>query len=445
MVVYDDDTKLHSHHDTDPARGQAAAFDLVRLHRFGHLDAGADSTPITDRPSYRAMVDFANALPEIRSGRSAGEFEDLGELPTQVSEGVLSEQSSSPSRFTVVAASEFTSGPPLEWLVRRLLPRAELAVVFGESGSGKSFLTLDICAAISRGIEWRANRTVRGGVVYVCAEGARGFKKRLRAYAHEHKVELAQLPAVIADAPNLLEPKDAAALTASILTWIKNEGQVDVVVIDTLSATTPGGNENSGEDIGLVISHCKFISKQTGALVVLIHHSGKDATRGARGWSGLRAAADAEIEVIRNGDYRVANVTKMKDGTDGESFAFKLKVIPMGLDADGEEESSCVIEHVETAVGSAVGAGKQRATGRHQLTMFDILKTMAPSGSVNYEDLVSGYVSKMPKGSEGRDNRKRDAKRAIEELITKRLAFMHSEDRVSLTSLVTTGDEGWLG
>lgn len=281
-------------------------------------------------------------------------------------------------------------------------------------------------------------------MVYVCAEGARGFKARLRAYANEHKVELAQLPAVIADAPNLLEPKDAAALTHAIIAWVQRQGKVDVVVIDTLSATTPGGNENSGEDMGLVLSHCKFISRQTGALVVLIHHSGKDSTKGARGWSGLRAAADAEIEIIRNGDYRVANVTKMKDGTDGESYAFKLKVVPLGFDTHGEEETSCVVEHVEQ-VAATPSNGKQRATGRHQLTMFDILRTMAPSGTVNYDDLVAGYAAKMPKGGEGRDNRKRDAKRALEELITKRLAFMHSSDRVSLTSLVTTGEDGWLG
>ena len=76
--------------------------------------------------------------------------------------------------------------------------------------------------------------------------------------------------------------------------------------------------------------------------------------------------------------------------------------------------------------------------------MHDMLKIMAPSGTVNYEDLVAGYVAKMPSGGEGRDNRKRDAKRAVEELITKRLAYMHGEDRVSLTSLIVSDDAGWL-
>jgi hypothetical protein len=217
---------------------------------------------------------------------------------------------------------------------------------------------------------------------------------------------------------------------------------VDVIVIDTMSAVSPGGNENSGETVGLLLSHCKLLHQKTGALVILIHHSGKEESRGARGWSGLRAAADAEIEVTRNGDYRTLTVTKLKDGSDNESFSFKLKVIPLGLNADGEEESSCVIEHVENAPGE--GHGKQKPSGPHQVALLDMLKIMAPSGSVNYEDLVAGYAKKMPPSEGPRDRRKRDAQRALDGLIAKKLAFMQGEDRVSLTSLVVAGDDGWL-
>lgn len=439
-IIYDSDSKLHSHHDTDPARGQHSAFDLVRLHKFGHLDPAGTEAPVTSRPSYLAMVELANERPEVRGQRLTAELDDLGPLPEVTAELITDESGNTLERFKVYPAGEFTAGQPMDWVVRGMLPRAELAIIYGESGSGKSFLALDLCAAITRGIAWRAKRTAQGRVVYVCAEGAGGFKARLRAYSRGHGVELGQLPDVISDAPNLLEPKDAAAITKAIIDW----GKVDVVVIDTLSATTPGGNENSGEDIGLVISHCKLLHRKTGAVVVLIHHSGKDASRGARGWSGLRAAADAEIEITRNGEYRTMTVTKQKDGADGEQLSFKLKVVPLGIDMFGEEESSCIVEHVDAPTDIAK-TGKQKPSGRHQQAMLDMLKLMAPSGSVNYEDLVDGYAAKMPRGSEsGKDNRKRDAKRAIEELIAKRLAYMHEGDRVSLTSLVTSGPGDWL-
>lgn len=81
-VSYDEDTKLHSHHDTDPAAGQHNSFDLVRLHRYGELDAEINvrDTAITDLPSFRAMAEFARGLPEVQAAITANEFEDLGDL-----------------------------------------------------------------------------------------------------------------------------------------------------------------------------------------------------------------------------------------------------------------------------------------------------------------------------------------------------------------------------
>lgn len=225
VVLYDEhpnggSLKLHSHHDTDPARGQNCAYDVVRLHRYGHLDAACPpETSIADRPSSAAMVGWVNSLPEIRSERAGIELEDLGPLPRVTEELQVHDNGDTEARFRVHTASEFSGGAPMDWLVRSVLPRAELAVIYGESGSGKTFLALDLAAAISRGIQWRAKRTVKGRVVYICGEGAGGFKSRLRAYARGHEVELAELPAVIADAPNLLDPKDAAAITQAIFEW----------------------------------------------------------------------------------------------------------------------------------------------------------------------------------------------------------------------------------
>ena len=437
-IEYDDGLKFHSHHDTDPARGQTNAFDLVRLHRFGHLDAGGDAgTSVSDRPSYRAMVDWVSGLAEVAGTGASDLYDDLGEQPAVTAELVTDANGNTVERFLVRTAGDFSQGASPSWIIRGVLPRAELAVIYGQSGSGKSFLALDLCSAITRGVAWRERRTERGRVVYVCAEGAGGYRKRLLAYARGHGVELCELPDVIGDAPNLLDPKDAALLTRSIVQW----GRVDVVVVDTLSATAPGGNENSGEDMGRVLSHCKLLHGKTGALVVLIHHSGKDETKGARGWSGLRAAADAEIEVTRTGDYRAASVTKMKDGEDGAAWNFKLKPIILGVDDYGDEESSCIVEHIEQAESPVVV--KAKPTGKNQVPLYEVLKVMAPSGSVDYDDLVAGYIRKMPRG-EGRDNRKRDAKRALEELIAKKLAFMHGDDRVSLTTSIKLDDGEWL-
>ena len=90
-------------------------------------------------------------------------------------------------------------------------------------------------------------------------------------------------------------------------------GGADVIVVDTFAQVTPGANENAGEDMGLALANARALAAATGAVVVLIHHAGKDAAKGARGWSGIKAAADAEIEIIRR---LGAAVTVLKPGED---------------------------------------------------------------------------------------------------------------------------------
>ena len=242
-------------------------------------------------------------------------------------------------RFAVIPDHQFVERAPLTWHVKGVLPKAELAVVFGASGSGKSFFVFDIVAAIATGTIWQGRKTTKGRAVFVLAEGATGFRNRLQAYT---KMHAGSFPGVhiIDSAPNLLGEQDHLLLAQQI----EVSGGADLIVIDTLAAASPGADENAAKDMGKVIEHCKRLYNATGATILLIHHSGKDESKGARGWSGLRAAADAEIEVNRNGDYRTATVTKLKDGEDGAKFAFKLVPVEIGLDADGDPVNSCIVE-----------------------------------------------------------------------------------------------------
>ena len=132
----------------------------------------------------------------------------------------------------------------------------------------------------------------------------------------------------------------------------------------------------------------------------------------------------------------------MKDGSDGESHSFKLKVVPLGLDADGEEESSCVVEHVENA--PVEPASRKAKPGPRESIVLDIIKTMAPSGTVAVEDVLEGYKKRVPRDPDKRDQRRNHAASSLTNLVAKGLAFMHGDDRVSLTSLIKSGGEGWL-
>jgi hypothetical protein len=311
-------------------------------------------------------------------------------------------------RFRVLPAAEFMQRSPAAWLVKGLLPQAGLAVVFGESGSGKTFFILDVVGAIARGVEWRGRRVKPGRAIYVCAEGEAGFRNRLQAYCQFHGLE--DLPlGVIPDAPNLLEKGDVKDLLASV----KAHGQVDIIVLDTFAQVMPGGNENSGEDVGRALAHCRALHRATGALVVLVHHAGKDASKGARGWSGLRAAADAEIEIERNENARTARITKLKDAEDGSEFGFRLNGVELGTDEDGELITSCVVAHGEVERKRAAPKGDiQKLVTRVAEEMLDLAETITTS------ELIDAVVDQMPfdKAEGKRDKRREHALRALESL-----------------------------
>jgi hypothetical protein len=297
-----------------------------------------------------------------------------------------------------------------------------------------------MCAAISRGIEWRGHKATPGKIVYVCAEGAGGFRQRLRAYAVQRSVQMSQF-GVIGDTPNLLDAKDVADVTKGILEF----GRADLVVIDTLSASIPGADENAGKDLGKVVEHCRFIHKKTGALVMLVHLSGKDASRGARGWSGLRAAADAEIEITRNGDFRTAAVTKMKDGSDGRQWVFKLRTVVLGIDVDGEEITSCVIEHVDAPEQPL--AARVEPTGLYPKTALTTARKLLKGGEpMDVDALIAKAVASLPAVEGKRDTRKQQVSRAVQKLVTDQWLFLHKGNKVSLTTAIAVDkeEEDWL-
>jgi hypothetical protein len=103
-------------------------------------------------------------------------------------------------------------------------------------------------------------------------------------------------------------------------------------------------DENDSKSMGEVIGAAKAIQAAAGGVVLLVHHTGKDSTKGMRGHSSLLAALDAAIEVTRTDDRREWKIAKSKDGEDGEAHPFRLDVVEIGEDEDdGEPVTSCIV------------------------------------------------------------------------------------------------------
>lgn len=357
------------------------------------------------------------ARPKARTPQSIlDDFEDCSEPREPSVAKKQHEPEKKRVRFQVQAYEEFTQARKAIWFIKKTLPRAALGVVYGESGSGKSFFVLDLVAAVARGVPWRGHKVTRSRVVYVCAEGQEDFRRRVRAYAEHHGTEEEPNGGMdmhyIDEAPNLMSEPDTQALLKQILAC--PGGAPDIIVIDTLAQSMVGGNENSGEDVGKVLGHCTRIHKATGALVLLIHHSGKDAAKGARGWSGLRAAADVEIEVLRDGHDRVAELTKLKGGQDGAQFAFRLVPVVLEQDEDGDDITSCVVAVDDISMPRALhpAGNVQRVLAETLQTLFEIDGQWPTSNA-----LIGSTAPKLPRDEHPRDRRAESAMRALKTMV----------------------------
>lgn len=166
--------------------------------------------------------------------------------------------------------------------------------------------------------------------------------------------------------------------------------------------------------MGKALSHCKGVHKVTGALVVLVHHAGKDTSKGARGWSGIRAAADAELEVMRLANGRLLRTSKQKDGDDNLEWGFGLDVVPIGVDEDGDVVSSCIVTEQETPTSAVL-----RTLGPNEAVVNEVIQEMAKvqNSGIEVGPLLAEVVRRMPEPVDGkRDTRRQRARRALEAL-----------------------------
>jgi hypothetical protein len=241
------------------------------------------------------------------------------------------------SKGLLLTEDEVASEPPTEWLIREVLPKNGIAAVYGPSGSGKSFLVLDMLAAIANGRDWFGYRVKRAPVVYAALEGQAGISQRVQAYrAKNGKMNMRFIKA-------RFDVRNKEHRAQIIDTIIQADCAGGVFCIDTLAASAPGMEENTSKDMGEVINHIAEIQERLGGCVIMVHHSGKDAEKGLRGWSGLKGALDASIVVSRTGSKREWATDKLKEGRDDQRKSFNLEQVHLGQDEDGLLITSCVI------------------------------------------------------------------------------------------------------
>jgi putative DNA primase/helicase len=235
----------------------------------------------------------------------------------------------------------------LSWRVKPLLPSHGVAAIYGPSGSGKTFLTIDLAVSMCEGTLWFGHKTRAAQVVYIALEGEYGLSIRTKALERYRGRPISDRLRFVTEDFNFSNEEDVDRLTRSIDQFLQEQC---VVIVDTYNRATTGLDENSVKDTGVVLHRIKHLLSSTKGLVILVHHTGKDSSRGMRGSSALFAALDAVIEVKANADGRRSWVAeKVKDGQTGVDHAFRLDVVELDPDDDGDPVTSCVVVEDGTA------------------------------------------------------------------------------------------------
>ena len=302
-----------------------------------------------------------------------------------------------PSKQIQIEHWDSIQDEPVKWLIDGVLPAGSFSALYGPPGSFKSFHALHIAHCIATGTPWMGNEvTEAGGVLYIAGEGFGGVGARIKACKQHHQTEAGAPIYVIRHQLNLRSSvEDFNALMLAVETLVMDTGiDFKLIVIDTLARAFGGGDENSASDMMQFVVTCGHIQKivQDAALMIL-HHSGKDQSRGMRGSSALLGAVDSELELLRIEDSMkgIIRIAKQKDGEDGTRYGFEMVTVelapPAGSLHIGEPVTSLAVQASE--LGSFDNAKKDgkgnSGKGKNQRMVMTTLETVIKSnGTLKY-------------------------------------------------------------
>jgi len=287
------------------------------------------------------------------------------------------------------------TGRRREYLIVDILTRREVSILYGESGSGKSFQALAMAAAIALGEPFQGKRTLQGGVVFQAGEGGLGVDSRVQALKRFHGLEnrhgvpftllAGRVDLFAKDDPRAPSSNGTESFISEVKHWAAQyDCPLELVVIDTLATATPGANENASTDMSIIIQNLERVQRECQCHVMLVHHKPRQGNN-PRGHSSLFAAVDNAIELSISDRIDVetrddgselvrsihrATIQKNKDGERGHGWDFILRQVAMGENEYGEKETSVICT---PPVGQKEDVGKKVSLTDQQHMAFQAL------------------------------------------------------------------------
>jgi KaiC/GvpD/RAD55 family RecA-like ATPase len=283
---------------------------------------------------------------------------------------------------TVYSVGDMLALPVRDYIVKGLFSPGEISVIVGPPKCGKSFFAMHLGYAVAQTRKVFSRRVKPVTVLYAAAEGEGGIGKRITALARKYGEALRFH--VVAQPIDLLR-SDVSQGHLRALIKIARMVDAGLIVIDTLNRAMAGGDENAPTDMGRFIANVSDLRHETGAHIAVVHH-GNEASGGTkpRGHSSLKGAADAIIEVTKDDDgTRRAVIAAAKDDPDGTVMGFKLNVVELGEDEDGDPITTLLVEELTEAPQPSATLPKAAKVALNML-----------------ENLIAGHGTSLPPGAD---------------------------------------------
>lgn len=226
-----------------------------------------------------------------------------------------------------------------EFLIDGVIETPCTGMVFGASGCGKSFFTMDLAFHVATGRPWLGKAIKTGPVFYICGEGRHGVPRRKMAWEQHNGCKVPSGRFMVSDLRLSFEPEAVAEMVTCIDHLAESIGTPRLIIVDTMARALPGNaDENNARDTNLFFNECDRLQSKYNCCVLVVHHSGHSDSKRARGSSAIKGVLDVEI-MLNNG---VIEWTKTKDMEPHPPIKYELKKVFYG---DGPRQNSCVLEY----------------------------------------------------------------------------------------------------
>ena len=268
--------------------------------------------------------------------------------------------------------------------VAGVLDAVGVSVMYGASGSGKTWSALDMSLRVASGLEWNGHATNPGAVVYVATEAGESLQNRVCGWRDAHPEVSPEIPFWL-----IPEPLDLSLEPdwMGIIRFVQerkleqrsatgSHAPIQMIVIDTLARSMGMLDENQASDMGRVIATAESMATYLGCNVLLVHHTGKDEAKGARGSSALRAAIDSELSVsASDGGFHSITATKQRNFETGGRWGFRLEPITLTT-ASGASVETCVVDPIDLEAAEAAKDTRPPASPSESVILeaFELLK-----------------------------------------------------------------------